>query len=439
MKLLERLKGRGITAILIRASTGTATLQLLNMAAGLLTGMTLSRVLGVEGLGRYGLAMATASYFQVPLESGFSQIVLREVASKGFARGALRTLMTALRFELFLAVLLLGGVLIAAMLSNRSSASWLLALGFAFLVSATNIVAAGVQGTQRIVRGQVATLVVRPIIFLMGLGAFVVAGRTGTSEQHVLAIQVAAAAVGLLVAAAQLAAAVRAGESGDDPESISGRQLWLGALPIAASEAARVLQGNAAISVLGLVGTVESAGLFRVASSTWTMVMIPLTLFNGATAPLIARLYANEPKRLQSTLAKIAFGMTGGVVVLSAPVFLAGPTLLSLLFGEQFSVASDALRILCVGALINAFFGANTTLLNMTGRERLVARAFLVSVVVLVAALVPLTYLWGDVGAALASILGMASWNIILWVDAKRQLRLDTSLFAFVQSRERWE
>jgi O-antigen/teichoic acid export membrane protein len=145
--------------------------------------------------------------------------------------------------------------------------------------------------------------------------------------------------------------------------------------------------------------------------------------------PVIARLHADDdPARLQKAVSAFALAQFGGVVLLSLPLLLFPSSLLGLAFGESFEAAATTLRVILAGQIGNAFFGPNVILLNMTHHEREVTRAMAIALVLNII-LVPIgVFLWGVVGAAMAFVISLLTWNIITWADAKRLLGIDTSV-----------
>ena len=106
-----------------------------------------------------------------------------------------------------------------------------------------------------------------------------------------------------------------------------------------------------------------------------------------------------------------------------ALVFL-GRWLLSGIFGPEYAVGATALAILAFGQLVTAGMGLAVPILNMTGHERDTAKVLAVSVLVNVTLNALLIPLWGIEGAALAAVISVAMWNILLAVLAYRRLGL---------------
>lgn len=435
------LAGSGLGPLLIKTVIGSAGLRIAGMFFGFLVGVQLARGLGVEGYGVYGLAMAIIALLTVPTEFGLPQLLTREVAAAQVAKdwGRLRGILKwSSKIVLLISVVITVAVVIwlAAIERDFSSAlSMTLIAGLLMvpLVALGNLLSATLRGLQYIVKGQFPDALVRPASFSLLL--FLIP-LVSVPLNSVLAMGLGAlsAACAFGVALAMLWKHLPS-ETYTTIPRIQSHDWWSSALPMALTEGMRVLQGHLVILLLGFMVTVARVGLFRVAGSMLLLINFPVSLFNVVGAPIIARLYAQGDRaRLQRLLSWVALGMVSSTLLLTLPFFFAGVPLLSTVFGEEFGDANTPLLILCGGALLNAFFGANAALLNMTGHQVWVTRASVVSLVLLVVTTLPLIILFDVVGAAIANALAMLAWNILMWLDARRLLILDTSLLHLFKS-----
>lgn len=195
-------------------------------------------------------------------------------------------------------------------------------------------------------------------------------------------------------------------------------------------EGMRVIQGEISIVLAGLVAVPAVVGLLRVANVAAMTAAVPLVIMTQVGLPLMAKLHAtNDHVRLQKTVTALAQGQFAGVLLLSLPLFLFPGPLLGLAFGHPFSAASGALQVLIVAQLVNAAFGVNIWLLNMTHHERHVLKALGVALVINVIAVPYLAYRWGATGGAYSLLVSMICWNVISWRDARRLLGIETSIF----------
>jgi O-antigen/teichoic acid export membrane protein len=150
-------------------------------------------------------------------------------------------------------------------------------------------------------------------------------------------------------------------------------------------------------------------------------------------APRIARLWVSESKdELQRLISRSTRGVFAvSVAVAAILIVFAGRILV--IFGHDFAAGESALRILCLGQLVNTGTGTVGLVLMMTGHERDAARS--VGTGALLGALlnVVLVPLFGLVGAASATAVGVAATNLLLL----RRLWTRTGIWAGVAGRPR--
>ncbi|NJD06500.1 MAG: hypothetical protein FIA97_08360 [Methylococcaceae bacterium] len=438
--LRRYVAGPGRAAGFVRAVLGSAGLRLAGMALGLAVSVQLARSLGAEGFGAYGLAMSLVALAGVPAEFGLPQLLTREVAAadasgnwqrtRGLCRWSLQATLG------FTALLAAGGWLYwhfdppafaEPVLQFLPTALWLVPLA-----ALVNQLGAMLRGLQQIVKGQLADALVRPaghslLLLAAGLCAL------PPTPQTAMAMGVAAAAMALAVNVVLLwlhrpHPALFASPAGPT------WNWWASALPMAATQGMRMLQGHWTTLLLGGMSAVSAVGLYKVAAAVALLVAVPGSVLNVVAAPVISRLYTEGDRvALQRLMAWIALAMAAGSLGLSLPFFIDGFPLLQLLFGDSFADAGLPLAILCGSAVINGCFGANSLLLNMAGHHLAVTRISVAALLVLMAVSPPLVAELGAAGAAWATALSSLLWNIGLWRAAARRLGLDTSLKALLK------
>jgi O-antigen/teichoic acid export membrane protein len=434
------LAGPGLGPLLIKATFGSAGLRIIGMFFGFLVGVQLARGLGVEGYGIYGLAMSIIALLSVPAEFGLPQLLTREVAAAqvekdwGRLSGILKwSTQTVLLISAAITVVVVGWLAATGQDLNSSlTMTMLTGLVMVPLVGIGNLYSAALRGLQHIVKGQI-NILLRPASYSLLL-FFIPLLITPLNPALAMGLGAASTAIALLVATIMLRRNLPH-EVHIAPSIIQSRTWWASALPMALTEGMRVLQGHLAILLMGIIATVSMVGIFRVASSIALLVALPVTLFNVVIAPIIARLHAQgDHARLQRILTWTALAMTSSTFALTLPFMLAGDSLLSIFFGEEFRAANVPLLVLCVSAVINGLFGTNAALLNMTGHQARVTRASGISLALLACVSAPLIALQGALGAAIGIAFSMLAWNLLMWHDAERLLLLDTSLVSFLRT-----
>lgn len=431
----------GLGPTLVRAVVGSAGIRILGMGFGFLVGVQLARGLGAAGYGVYGLAMSIISVIGIPTEFGLPQLVTREVAAAQARNdwSAIRAILQwANRTVLILSFCMTGAGLLGWLMfwdqfNDGIALTHLAGIALVPLVALGNLRGAALRGLQQIVRGQLPEVVFRPAVFslFLLLAPFLV--PTGLTPAVAMAMQALAAALTLAVAANMLRGTLQSTES--VASTTTDAKGWLrSAWPMALTEGMRMLHGNATILLLGALSTSAVVGVFRVASSMGLLLTFPVSLLHIVSAPIFARLHAaRDYKRLQRMLGLVAISMVVSVAILTLPFVLAGPQLLTQVFGAEFGASNTPLLILSAGTLVGSAFGAGATLLNMTGHEKRVTRASLLSFVALGLLAVPCIRYWGSTGAASANSIAFVLWSMLLWLDSRRLLGLDTSLAQLVR------
>ena len=429
------LNRRGMGPLIVRAVIGSGGLRLAGMVFGFLVGLQLTRGLGVDDYGIYGVAMSVIALLTVPTEFGLPQLLTREVAaaqvSKDWAqlRGIL---MWSSKVVILASVCVMTLVAIGFAATDTNFCSPLampLIAGLVMvpLVALGNLQCAALRGLQHIVKGQLPDTLIRPALFSLFLFlAPWLAMPLSPALAMWLGVASAAVAFGLAIFLLHrhLPAAIRTAKPKFHPVL-----WWSSAMPMALTEGMRVLQSHFLILLMSIFATISMVGLFKVASSVALLITVPVALLNVVGAPLLSRLHAQgDHVRLQRLLRWIAIGMTGGSLALTVPLLVDGRSLLAAVFGEEFGAANESTLVLCGSAVINGIFGANAVLLNMTGHQNRVTRASGFSLVLLVLLSPPLIANAGALGAAIASSLSMLAWNVMMWRDALRLLSIDTSL-----------
>jgi O-antigen/teichoic acid export membrane protein len=207
---------------------------------------------------------------------------------------------------------------------------------------------------------------------------------------------------------------------------------WLASLlPLSIFVGLKLLDSQISLILLGLLGTSEEVGLFKVAATGAGLVVFGMTAVNMAMTPHLARLF-NEGNL--KTLQRMIIVSTRVVALTSFPVailFLVwGEEVISLIFGPEYVGAAGALAILSIGQLVNASAGPVATVLIMAGKDRatVVGSAIALSLnVVFGIVLIPI---YGLTGAAISFALSVSSWNIILMFIAKKKIGVKTYLGA---------
>lgn len=432
--------GASLRRTLITATFSSGWVWLAGAAATFLVGVIMARGLGPANYGIYGTAVAIATLLGVPAQMGLPPLATRDFAAaegRGDAAGQWQML------RWFVALVLASGLIatalmagLAALLAGREiapSQATALELG-ALLVPGAALAAlasAMLRGTGAVVMGQAIDALVRPTLFAAALGVALVVS-TGLIVESALLAQIVATALAALIG---LALVVRRLPRAGGQRSRPPLRLWAAAaLPMAASEAMRILDGTYGVLLASVLATPTEAGLYRVSTACLALVVMPISIQHLVVAPFIARAHAEGAgARVQRIVRGSAIFMTACVATMTIGFAVIGDRALALAFGPAFVPAYTPLLILCVAQLVSAMSGPGATLLAMTGREQALARHFGASVLVAIAVAAALTGRMGADGTALGALAGMAVRALLINRDARASLGIAPSVLTVLR------
>lgn len=428
-------RGGSFRARVLRTGLGTLFLTALNTGLTLATGVFLARLLGAEGYGAYAYALALVSVLAIPAGLGLPILLVREVAAYEVhvEWGRLRGLIQ--RANQITIALALGVAAIAAvgawLLADRFTPEGIRTFAWALLLlplgALGELRGAALRGLRRLIAGQFPEKVIRPG-FLAAFLAFASTTGLPLGPDSAMILHVGAVTIAFVVGAILLWRALPPEVRKAAPRYEDRR--WLrSALPLGFQAGAQIVHHQSDILMLGFFAGAADVGIYRVAGQASALVGFALLILNTILAPHMARLHASgDLAGLQEMVTWGVRIIVGWALPIAAMLFVAGNRLL-LLFGGEFAGGHLTLSLLCLGQLVNASVGPVGNLLNMTGHERDTAAGLAYSSaanVVLNAALIPG---FGMEGAALATVLSTALWNLLLWRRIRQRTGIDASVF----------
>jgi O-antigen/teichoic acid export membrane protein len=420
---------------MVRATAGTASLNVTTTVMNLVITLALTHLLGSLGYGVFAFATAVAAVLVSPATLGLTSIVLRN-ASKyrvneqwELLRGLLiRANQAVLAASALLAVVALA---VGPWVSNRQpeeAKAYAIALLLVPIVALSALRQAALQAFDRVVVGRVPEGLIQPSVFLLlVMDAEVVLDVTGAEA---VALYVAASGlslvVGMVLLVRALPTAVRRCRAQFET------RLWArSVLPLILVGAIPTLTAEIDVILLGTIKGPHSAGIFNVADRTSLFVGFFLVAVTYPLGPRVARLWASgardELQRVVTRSTNAVFAVSAAV----AAVLIVFAHQILALFGQDFVAGDSALRILCLGQLVNTGTGTVGLVLIMTGHEKNAARSVGVGALIGATLNVLFVPLFGLVGAAVATSLGVATTNLLLL----RQLWVRTGIWAGVSRR----
>ncbi|MBT8401328.1 MAG: oligosaccharide flippase family protein [Rhodothermia bacterium] len=395
-------------------------IQIVSFVLRYVSQVLFARWLGVEEYGIFVFCIASATLLAIPSALGYPSMVLRfipeylQLGKPDYVKGVIRA---------GLVIPTLVGVVLAA-----AVAVWLMAAGSAIVDAKFQALTVGVW--------LVPFLVLMSLLLQSsrGLSRMVLAYAPSFVGRHALLLAIAAVAVFVgasldairllyfslaTLAIVSLSHAVLMWRATPNPvrsvRPAYDLRRWNGvALPLLLVAGFNVILDQTDVILLGLFRDVGEVGIYNAGLKTSVLVTFVLTGVNAVAAPRISELWVKEDlgglQRLITSVARLSFWPSLLIAILLG--LLATPILS--LFGSEFVVGKVAMLILIVGRLVNAGAGAVGYIMNLTGHQRISARVFAWAALMNVVLNVMLIPKFGMVGAALATMITMVTWNVWL-------------------------
>ena len=416
---------------LFRGAVGSFALKVSHTLLTLGLTVLLARLLGPEGYGIYSYALALVTVLAIPAHVGLPTLLIREIAGHqvrqqwGLLLGVLRFAnITALVMSVGLATLAgLLGWFLAERFGTQQLLTFAWALSLVPLMTLGLLRGAALRGLRKVVQGQLPEQVLQPGLLMVLVGLTVaLAGAETLSPALTMALHALAFLVTFLLGAMPA-------ETGPARPQYAVRAWLRSLLPLSFLAGMQVINNRAGIVMLGLLGNAEEVGIYRVASQGAMLVVFGLTAMNMVVSPYVARFYAqNDTAKLQRMITISARVMLLAALPVAAVFVVFGDDILRLVFGADYVPGHAALAILCVGQLINAATGSVVAILNMMGHERDTARSVALAAVLNVMLNALLIPFYGIEGAAVATAVSLAAWNLLMVYWVRRRTGLDSTI-----------
>lgn len=362
----------------------------------------LTRVLGAEGFGQFGFAVALTVYFVLIVEWGFNLSSTREVSIKRFdqlARSQVFWDTLLARGGLTLASVLLLLLLVSS-IPRLNEVSTLLWLGVLQVMAASLSTAFYYQGIEKMTVMSIINLGVR----LLSIPLIIIFVKS--EDQVTLAFGIQASCF-LLASFVNLGMLLKSGEITWLVPRIRGAlSLTKSSSPLFLSYAGSSLYTNSNTVILGFVASPAAVGHF-VAGFVLVKAVVGLTApFAQAVFPRASQELSLDPDRPSKTLIKV-FRMQGLLgLALSIGLFIFVPWGVTWFYGDEFQSSIPVVGwlgalplVICLASVL----GMQT--LVPLGKNLWFSNVLILSGVLNCLVLFVMGYFWGAVGAAISVLI----------------------------------
>jgi len=416
---------------------GSMGLKVASVGLTFLGTVLLARALGPADYGAYVYVFALVSFLSVPSKFGLPTMVVRETA-RGMAQKDYSRVQGVWRWSgrmtgtISIVLVTLTGIFILffkePFTGNRLE-TFLWGLALVPLIALGDLRGAALRGLQRVFVGQLPEFLIRPGIFAFLLAGSLWLGTKSLSAPTAIGLYVVASAIAFGTGVGLLRRATPTEISRSSPH-YENRSWLISALPLAFVGGMQLVNQQASILLQGFYLSDAEIGIFRVAAQVSQLASFGLLVINLVIAPRFAILYTqNNISKLQRLVSRSSQVILAFSLVVTMGFVLLGKTFLRLVFGVPYVAAYVPLVILLGGQLVNSGVGSVGVLLNMTYNERETAKALTVSAILNIAFNLLLIPSFGIVGSAVATVISLTSWNILLWMAVRKHLGINS--FAF--------
>lgn len=416
--------------ILLRSVSGGTLIYLAGALLGLLVGIQLARGLGVNGYGTYGSALAVATLGASVASGGVQLLGTRDTAAlraRGDISGVRRLLVWAFRHVLLLSIpvsaiagLALWGLMAFDPLTAVTGGAlvWLLA----FLA----VFGGFLRGLDAVILGMALDAAIRPAVYSVLL-FFVAALALPLSPTSALLLTGVAIAAALAFGLPQIVAVLRA-PSG--PVGVGEENRWYSAtMTMRTTTILRMVEATAPLILVGSLVNMAEAGAFRVATTITALGGMVGSVIHLALPALFAQLHATgEADRMRRLAAVSTLIMAVPALALLLLSLEFGSSAIGVVFGTEFAPAAVPTSILLASTVIVAVGGVSSVLLQTHHGEKLVNRAYGVSLVVTILLTLALAPAFGAIGAAIGVATGTLTRIVTMSFLCQRKTGIDPSV-----------
>jgi len=424
-KIKRKLKGKNGNADfseILKGSSIALVYRVLSMVLSYALMVYVSRKLGESGIGIYNLCLAISGILVMVASLGFNTSIVRftsqynKLEQHYLVRAVFKGIVK-LTMPLSIAIGLTFFFL-AEPLANEIYHDPELILPFkliAILMPLSVIITINVEFIRGLKQIHISELFRNLVIQAINLGAFAVAMYLGIRTIYALDSY----ALGVLVAGAYTSYYIWRyfkNKQDDAPpaeaKAFSMKEHLVISAPMILTSFIQLLNGKVDTIMLGIYTDTAAVGIFSVALKISIITNFMISSLKTIALPKISELFwENDMKNLKIIVRK----STNVIMLFSIPIsiiLLVFPEFILSMVKEGFESGATTLRILAFTQLLNSMCGLVGAFMNMTGHQVYFTRLVIISTLVNITLNMIFIPIWGMEGAAWATLISTAIWNI---------------------------
>jgi O-antigen/teichoic acid export membrane protein len=424
-KLLSYIFGKGIDQNLknkfLKGSFSSILLQVSLSLLTFLTSIAVARITGDKGFGIYTLVFTWVGIFSSAALLGVDDLALRQMSiykSNNSTQEAKSFILLGLRYSIFASLfftilyILFSSFIYLPGIAEFKSLHLISAISIPFFVI-IYFFQSVLKGWGMLFEGQVTEKLIQPLGFLLFLSIYLFYDFDVTDFEAVVFRVVSfvfASAIIILIAIVKLRRIFKA-----EKVSIMFFKWKSTLIYFTLSTVLYAINSRIDIVFLGLFSIEpEKIAYYNVALKFSDIALIPFLVICSVATPIFASMY-HEGKRAElqkfyTLITRISFF----IILCIITIFIFFGNWFLNWYGKNFLVGYEVLVLLCISKLVHVFVGPASYLLSMTGNEKHVTYALLLSVSFTIFLHIILIPFYSISGAAYATIGGLIFFDIYL-------------------------
>jgi O-antigen/teichoic acid export membrane protein len=386
--------------------------------------------------------MSVVAILCIPVTAGLPHLMVRNMAQYFEAKkfGLMKGLIVrAGQFALLLSLVFASLTLLAYFnfsaigIKSSQGTTFILAMCLVPIWALDGIRSGVLGGLRMIIWAQLPEVIFRPVLFFQTIFLTIVCFSIKLTPELAMLFQASSSGIAFILGLVlwlwkrprEIVEASSVYETGE----------WIrSSLPFCFLGVMAVVSQQTDIVMLNFMKETAEVGIYKVVVNCSLIVVFLLTAVNSALAPQIARLWCiNQKERMQKMITICSRIVVVFVILVSGFLIIWGEFILRFFFGDAFAVGVTALRILCVGQIVNGFAGSVGNILNMTGHEKKSMHGVMIAAIINVLLNSILIPVWSVNGAAIATAVSLATWNILMVFWLKKHTGLDSTVFKKIE------
>lgn len=395
------------------------TLKMASTVLGFLNQVALARLLGAGGVGEVLLAISVVRIFSQIAKFGMEEAMMRFVPMyidrKDDARlkGAIYfSLFLCLAISLFLAffVAVLAKFVAINIFHSQDLVKLLPLIVISIPAGVIRDVIGGIlRGYKETFRSLLPENLISPFFRLV---IFLLLALNGVSPYHAIIAYITGEILSALLSIKYISGNIK--NIAPVKRIYERKRIVEVAFTIILTGISVLLYTQADIVILGMFTSIETVGIYGVASRLVLLVYFPMMAFATAIPPLISSIHTagdlNELRRVVSESTRWILSTAMPIILILA---LEGKYILGYFYGPEFTAGYTVLLILTLGQLVKAGAGLIGVILQMTGEHKIYMKVNIVWGIVNIIMNVLLIPRLGMIGAAISTSVCLAMIDII--------------------------